>query len=126
MAILPPLLTEVGLADAGRWLLNAGRFPALLLFMAAGLAILYWIGPNRPSRYRPLTWGAVVATALWVIVSGAFTIYTASFDSYNETYGTLGAVVILLMWLFLTAFMVLIGAEIDAAREELAEPNPTD
>ena len=118
LAVMPAVLSEVGLADVGRWLLNAGRFPALLLFMAAGLAVLYWIGPNRRARYRPLTWGAVLATLLWVVVSGAFSVYTASFSSYNETYGTLGAIVILLMWLFLTAFMVLIGAEIDAAREE--------
>ena len=127
LAIMPAVLSEVGLADVGRWLLNAGRFPALLLFMAAGLAVLYWIGPNRRSRYRPLTWGAVLATLLWVVVSGAFSIYTASFSSYNETYGTLGAIVILLMWLFLTAFMVLIGAEIDAARDEAdAEAATTD
>lgn len=118
LAVMPAVLTEVGLADVGRWLLNTGRFPALLLFMAAGLAVLYWVGPNRRSRYRPLTWGAVLATLLWVVVSGAFSIYTARFNSYNETYGTLGAIVILLMWLFITAFMVLIGAEIDAAREE--------
>ena len=118
LAVMPAVLSEVGLADVGRWLLNAGRFPALLLFMAAGLAVLYWIGPNRSARYRPLTWGAILATLLWVVVSGAFSIYTASFGSYNETYGTLGAIVILLMWLFITAFMVLIGAEIDAAREE--------
>ena len=127
LAIMPAVLSEVGLADVGRWLLNAGRFPALLLFMAAGLAVLYRIGPNRRSRYRPLTWGAVLATLLWVVVSGAFSIYTASFSSYNETYGTLGAIVILLMWLFLTAFMVLIGAEIDAARDEAdAEAATTD
>lgn len=118
LAVMPAVLSEVGLADAGRWLLNAGRFPALLVLMAAGLAILYWVGPNRTTRYRPLTWGAVLATLLWVVVSGAFSVYTARFGSYNETYGTLGAIVILLMWLFLTAFVVLIGAEIDAARED--------
>lgn len=119
LAILPPLLSEVGLADAGRWLLNAGRFPALLAFMAVGLAVLYWMGPNRRTRFRPITWGAIVATLLWVVVSGLFSVYTASFASYNETYGSLGAVVILLMWLYLTAFMVLLGAEIDASREDL-------
>ena len=118
LAILPAVLSEAGFADAGRWMLNTGRFPALLVFMAFGLAVLYWIGPNRRMRYRPLTWGAVLATLLWVLVSAAFSIYTARFSSYNETYGTLGAIVILLMWLFLTAFVVLIGAEIDASREE--------
>jgi membrane protein len=120
LAVLPPILTEVGLADLGRWLINAGRFPALVAFMTGGLTTLYWIGPNRRSKWRAATWGAFVATLLWVVVSGLFTIYTARFSSYNETYGSLGAVVILLMWLFLTAFMVLVGAEIDAAREERA------
>ena len=120
LAALPPLLSEVGLADIGRWLLNAGRFPALLGFMAASLAFLYWIGPDHRSKYRVVTWGALSATLLWVVVSGLFSVYTSKFASYNETYGTLGAAVILLLWLFLTAFMVLIGAEIDASREERA------
>ena len=65
-----------------------------------------------------ITWGAVWATALWLLLSGAFSVYTAQFGSYNETYGAIAGVVVLLLWLFITAFMVLIGAEIDAIRDE--------
>lgn len=118
LAVLPAVLGETDIGDAARWLLNTARFPALLLAMAVGLSILYWAGPNRKRRLRLVTWGAVTATVLWLIVSGLFSIYTASFASYNETYGSLGAVVVLLLWLFITAFMVLLGAEIDAANED--------
>ncbi|MGI9621778.1 MAG: YhjD/YihY/BrkB family envelope integrity protein, partial [Acidimicrobiales bacterium] len=117
LAILPAVLAEAGLANEGRYAINSGRFPALLVVMVLGLSFLYWVGPDRRARYRVVTWGAVLATLLWLLVSGLFSIYTARFGSYNETYGSLGAIVIMLMWLFLTSFMVLLGAEIDAARD---------
>ena len=120
LAALPTVLAEAGLGDLARWLINVGRFPAMLVLMAMGLSILYSLGPNVPRRFRILSWGAVWATALWLFVSGLFSIYTANFASYNETYGTIGGLVVVLLWLFLTAFMVLIGAEIDAARDERA------
>lgn len=117
LAVLPAVLGETGLGDAARWLLNIARFPVMLLVMAVGLTMLYGLGPNRHRGFRLLTWGAVWATVLWLVISGLFSIYTASFASYNETYGSLGAIVVLLLWLFITAFMVLVGAEIDAVRE---------
>lgn len=119
LAALPAVLDKAGLGAAGRWFINIGRFPAMLVVMAIALSVLYWAGPSRDRRYRVLTWGAAWATVLWLTMSGVFTVYTASFASYNETYGSLGAMVVLLLWLFLTAFTVLVGAEIDATRETL-------
>lgn len=118
LAVLPPLLGETSIGDAGRWVVNIARFPAMLVFMAVGLSVMYWLGPNVSRRLRLLSWGAVWATVLWLVLSGLFTVYTSTFASYNETFGTLGALVVLLLWLFITAFMVLVGAEIEAAREQ--------
>ena len=64
-----------------------------------------------------MSWGAVTAAALWLAVSGLFAIYLEHFNSYNKTYGSLGAVVVLLMWLYLSAFAVLVGAELNAELE---------
>ncbi len=124
LAALPAVLDKAGLGAAGRWLINIGRFPAMLAVMAVALSVLYWAGPSRQRRYRVLTGGAAWATVLWLTMSGIFTVYTASFANYNETYGSLGAMVVLLLWLFLTAFTVLIGAEIDAVSQEPAQTTP--
>lgn len=118
LAVVPALLGETALGDAARWTINLARFPALLVFVMAGLTFLYWFGPNRRVRWRPLSWGAFVATVGWLALSGLFSIYTANFARYNETYAAMGSIVVLLLWMFITAFMVLVGAEIDAAREE--------
>ena len=118
LAIVPAVLGETTLGDVARWTINLARFPALLVFMMVGLTFLYWFGPNRHARWRLLTWGAFIATVGWLALSGLFSIYTANFAQYNETYAAMGSVVVLLLWMFITAFMVLVGAEIDAAREE--------
>ncbi len=118
LAALPVVLDEAGMGNAARWSLNIGRFPLMLVLMALGLSVLYWVAPNVARKYRVITWGAVWATILWLLLSGAFSVYTANFGSYNETYGAIAGVVVLLLWLFITAFMVLIGAEIDAIKDE--------
>ncbi len=118
LAIVPALLGQTALGDVARWTINLARFPALLVFMMVGLTFLYWFGPNRHARWRLLTLGAFIATVGWLLLSGLFSIYTANFAAYNETYAAMGSVVVLLLWMFITAFMVLVGAEIDAAREE--------
>lgn len=104
------------LADVARWaILAIGVFGAL--------AVIYRIAPNRrPSRFQWLSWGAVVAAVLWLAASMAFSVYVENFASYNETYGSLGAVVVLLMWFFIGAYAVLIGGEINAELERGAYP----
>lgn len=94
------------------------RWPLVIAAVIAALAILYRYGPNRANaRMAWFSWGAAAATLLWIIGSAAFSIYVANFASYNETYGSIGAVIGLLMWFYLSAFIILMGAEVNAEME---------
>jgi membrane protein len=103
------------------------RWPLLAAGFVVGLAVVYRVGPDRQDAgWRWITPGAVAATVLWLLGSLAFSLYTSSFASYNETYGALGAVVITMLWLELTAFSVLFGAELNAELEhQTAEDSTT-
>ena len=92
------------------------QWPLLIILVLAGLAVLYRFGPDRDKpQWRWVTPGATAAAALWIVASVAFTVYVANFNSYDKTYGSLGGVVILLTWLYLSALMVmLLGAVINA------------
>jgi membrane protein len=94
------------------------RWPALFFMGVFGIAVLYRFGPAKGKReQRWLTSGAIVACFLWVLGSYGFSTYVQSFGAYNETFGALGGVIILLTWLWLSAFIVLIGALLDAELE---------
>ncbi|HTG38525.1 YihY/virulence factor BrkB family protein [Sphingomonas sp.] len=85
---------------------------------SSAFAFIYRYGPDRaPARWRWLSIGSVTATVLWLLATVGFGIYAANFANYNATYGALGAVVVLLMWLFVSSFSVLIGAELNAESE---------
>lgn len=113
--VIASFVDEYGVIDE---LVMFLRWPALFLMGVVGIAILYRLGPNRRSaRWRWLTPGAFVACALWVAGSYGFSLYVQSFGSYNETFGALGGVIILLTWLWLSAFIVLLGALLDAELE---------
>jgi membrane protein len=116
IAILPAAVAATDMGDTGRWLIGFARFPLLALVFGFGITLLYRYGPDRSSgrsfeRFVP---GAAVATLGWVAASALFSLYTANFGRYNETYGALGAVVVVLLWLQLSAFLVIIGAELNA------------
>ncbi|MEM8822957.1 MAG: YihY/virulence factor BrkB family protein [Pseudomonadota bacterium] len=99
-------------------LLDVLRWPLLFLIGAGGISILYRHGPcRRAARWRWIRPGAILACLLWVLGSAGFSFYVQSFGNYNETFGTLGGVVILLTWLWLSAFIVLLGALVDAETE---------
>ena len=102
---------------AAAWAIDLGRWPALALLASVALARLYHHAPMRSGRPRWITWGSAIATLAWLGVSGLFSFYVSRFGSYNETYGAIGGVIVLLMWLFLSAFVILLGAEIDAELE---------
>ena len=94
------------------------RWPVLAVGFVVGLGVVYRVGPDRQdARWRWITPGAVLATVLWLLGSLVFSLYTSNFASYNETYGALGAVVITMLWLQLTAFAILVGAELNAELE---------
>lgn len=118
VAVLPAALAEIGLGGVARTAMNVVRWPLLFLAMIVGLAVLYRLSPNRAgAQWRWVSWGAAISTTGWVVASVLFSIYTANFGNYNETYGSLGAVVLLLLWLFLTALFIILGAEINVEME---------
>ncbi|HKF00338.1 MAG TPA: YihY/virulence factor BrkB family protein [Actinomycetes bacterium] len=102
------------LATAASWL----RWPILAAFVIAGLAVLFRLAPDRDHpRFRWVSGGALVATAFWLLASVGFSFYVDNFGSYNQTYGSIAAVAILMLWLYLTAFLVLVGAELNSQLE---------
>ncbi len=116
--VLPAVLGFLRLGGAVEWALLLLRWPILLGAMILVIGILYRYGPNR--AHAKLSWvspGAVLATVIWLVASIAFSIYVAEFASYNKTYGTLGAIVILLMWMYISSFVVLLGGELNAEME---------
>ena len=123
IAAVPSILTKVGLGTTGRVVFDIVRWPVLAIVIVLGLGVLYHIAVGRPrkARFRAVTPGALVATLLWLIASGLFAVYTANFASYSKTYGSLASIVVVLLWLYLSAVAVLIGAEIDG----LSTASPT-
>ena len=118
VAVLPGLLQHLPIGSAAETVLNVLRWPLLFVFALAGLAVMYRFGPCRnDARWRWVSWGAATATLLWLVASGAFSLYVSKFASYDKTYGPLGSVVIFLMWLYLSAFVVLLGAEMNSEME---------
>lgn len=123
---LPVVLKFVGLASLLQGVISFARWPILVGMMLIGLAIVYRYGPSRQEpRWRWVSWGAVAATALWIAGSALFSLYVTRFGSYNETYGSVGAVVILLMWFLLSSYAVLIGAELNAEMERQTRKDTT-
>jgi membrane protein len=95
------------------------RWPVMAVFAMAGLATLYRYGPSRRNaRWRWVSIGAVVATVLWILVSLAFSLYVSEFAAYNRFYGTLGGVAVLMIWFWLSASIVLVGAELNSEIEQ--------
>jgi membrane protein len=126
IAVVPVVLAYVGLVAVTSMLVTYGRWPILFVVVAAGLAALYRYGPSRSrSKWRWITWGSAAAAVAWMVVSLLFSWYAANFGSYNETYGSLGAVVGFMMWLWLSAIVVLLGAELDAEMEHQTAKDTT-
>jgi membrane protein len=110
------LLTAV--SDAWGGVLGLVRWPILAGIVTLALAIVYRYAPDRAEpRWQWISWGSVAATALWILGSIAFTTYVSKVGSYDKTYGSLGAVIILLLWFYLTAYVILAGAEVNAETE---------
>jgi membrane protein len=121
IAFLPPVVRSLGIGETLQTIAVISRWPLLLLFFMFGLTVLYRYGPSRAEpRWVWISWGAIGATLLWLAVSALFSLYVSNFGSYNKTYGSLGTIVILLMWFYLSAYAVLVGAELNAQMENPA------
>ena len=126
IAVVPALLGNIGLGSAARTAIAIAQWPLLAIVMAAALAVIYKYGPDRDDpQLRWASWGAVIATVLWLIGSALFTLYVNNFGSFGETYGTFAGIIILMLWLFLTAFVVLLGAEINSEMERQTAKDTT-
>lgn len=118
LAVLPAVLRRIGLDPIAETTVNVLRWPLLAALAIVLLSALYRLAPDRrPAQWRWVSWGAVIATALWLAASALFTWYVTNFGSYNRTYGSLGAVIVLMMWLWVSAGTILLGAEINAEME---------
>jgi membrane protein len=101
-----------------RWTASVLRWLLLAALLIAGLAVLYRYAPDRDEpRWTWVSWGSGIATLLWVLASVGFSVYATFFGNYNKTYGALAGVIILMFWLFLSAFVVLLGAELNTEME---------
>ncbi len=124
--VSPNLLEWIGLSDTDIYIYQIVRWSVLIGFATLAVSILYRYGPaRRAAKWRWITGGAFLATLLWIGLTAVFSWYVSHFATYNETYGLLGAVVILLMWLWLSALAVLGGAILDAEVEHQTEVDTT-
>jgi len=124
--VMTAVIESLGLPDIVATLVSFGRWPILALLAMLGLAVIYRYGTSREEpEWKWVSVGAVVATVIWVIGTIGFSIYVGNFGSYNETYGALGGVIILLTWLWLSAFIVLLGAELNSEMEHQTERDTT-
>jgi Virulence factor BrkB len=127
VAILPAAAQILDLGAATTWLMMLAQWPLLIVLGMLGLAVLYRYGPDRDKpQWRWVSPGAIVATLLWILASVGFTIYVTNFSSYDKTYGSLGAVVILLTWLYLSALVVILGAVVNAQSERQTRKDSTE
>jgi membrane protein len=105
----------VGVGSTAVQIWDIAKWPVLLVLVSLMIAVLYWAAPNvRQPGFKWISPGSVLAVAVWIIASGAFALYVANFGSYNKTYGSLGGVIIFLVWLWLSNVAILLGAEFDA------------
>jgi membrane protein len=118
VAVLPAILGYLGLSSAVEWLIEIGKWPVLLIAVAAAISLVYRFGPSREKpQWRWVTWGSGFATIAWLVMSILFSWYAAHFGSYNKTYGSLGAVIGFMTWMWLSSVVILLGAELDGEIE---------
>jgi membrane protein len=119
------IATEVGLGPAFATVWQIIRFPIALALVALGIGLVFYFAPDAEQDWEWITPGAVLATVLWLLASLGFKFYVANFGSYNESYGSLGGVIILMLWFYISALAILVGAEMNAEIEH-ASPHGKD
>ncbi|VIO74119.1 YihY/virulence factor BrkB family protein [Bradyrhizobium ivorense] len=118
VVVIPIVLNFIGLSNFADLMLRIARWPAMFIAVALALALIYRYGASREApRWRWITWGSTLAAVLWLAASALFSWYAANFGKFNETYGSLGAAIGFMMWLWISAIVILLGAELDAEME---------
>ena len=120
IVVLPVLLEYAGLQRLGGSIVLLARWPALFALIVVALALVYRFGPDREhAQWHWITWGSGLAALLWIVASILFSWYAADFGSYNKTYGSLGAAIGFMTWIWISCMVILAGAEVDAVMERL-------
>jgi membrane protein len=126
VVVAPIALTRLGLGDVADTLIRILRWPALLAFVIIGLAILYRYGPSRrEARWTWLSVGSVAAAVCWLATSALFSWYIANFGAYDATYGSLGAAIGMMMWMWISMIVILLGARLNAEIEHQTSKDST-
>ncbi len=124
LLVLRPVLSVVGLTGHGIGLIRLASQVMVILAFAASIALLYRFGPSRPPPPRPRLWiGTLAATLLWLAASEALSVYISNIGSFGATCGSIGAVVGVMLWLYVSAYAVLLGAELNASLEAFEAGN---
>ena len=127
LAVVPAVLDALPLGVVGTVLAQVLRWVLLLALMAGSLAILYRVAPDRDApKFRWVSLGSIVVTVAWAVVSLLFSLYVNNFGSYDKTYGTIAGVIVLMLWLYLTCYLILLGAEINAEAEHQTARDTTE
>jgi membrane protein len=123
---VPIILATIGLGSVADAVLRIGRWPVLIVAMLLGLAVLYRYGPSRRSaRWQWLTTGSVFATVTWLLGSALLSFYLSNYANYDATYGSLGAAIGLMVWMWMSTIVVLLGAELNAEIEHQTAADTT-
>jgi membrane protein len=132
LLLLPPTIAFLGLSSHGGALIHAAGMAMLIGFFFVAIALLYRFGPSRPPpRHRRIVPGASLATVLWLAASELLSLYVSRIGTFGATYGSLGAAVGIMLWFYISAYAVLLGAELNARLEEAddeaaAQPSPVE
>ncbi len=120
--VVDAVAEPIGLGSTAVTIWNIAKWPVMIVVFITMIAILYYASPNAKIRgFRWVTPGSVVAMAVWIVVSAAFAVYVANFGSYDKTYGTLGGLIALLVWLWISNLAILFGHQLNAELERGAE-----
>jgi membrane protein len=114
---------QIGLEGAAGEFFAFARWPATALLLLVGVDLIYWVAPNLQLPFKWLTPGAFLFVIGWLVVTFLFGLYVQNLGSYGATYGTLGSIVVLLIWFYLTAFILLLGVELNAVLVQEGEPD---
>ena len=124
--LVPAVLASIGLGEGFEWLLRIGSYALLALVLMLGLAALYRFGPSRQqAKWRWVSPGAILGTVIILVVSLLFSWYAANFGNFDATYGSLGGLIALLTWMWISVTAVIIGAELNSEAERQTERDST-
>lgn len=103
----------LGIGGAWSTVVTIARIPVVLVLIAVAVGLVYWVAPNADLSFKWVTWGGSIFVVLWLVATLGFGFYVANFGNYNATYGSLGAVIILMTWLYFSSLLLIVGAQIN-------------